>query len=31
MTPGELEAELTGQRILKMVGKEEIFDKTTVA
>ena len=28
MTPGELEAELTGQRILKMVGKEEIFDKT---
>ena len=27
MTPGELEAELTGQRILKMVGKEEIFDK----
>ena len=25
---GELEAELTGQRILKMVGKEEIFDKT---
>ena len=29
MTPGELEAELTGQRILQMVGKEEIFDKTT--
>ena len=27
MTPGELEAELTGQRILQMVGKEEIFDK----
>ena len=29
MTPGELEAEMTGQRILRMVGKEEIFDKTT--
>lgn len=29
MTPPELEARMTGQKILSLVGKEEVFDKET--